>query len=234
MPRAKRIILVRHAQSESNVDEYARKTIPDHKIALTDLGHQQAEAAGNQIKQIVGDERVAIYVSPFLRTRQTTAGIVKPLQPYQIERLREDPELREQEWGNFYEEEQMAHIVRQRINHGIFFYRLPDGESGADVYSRSALFLDTLHRDFAKDYFPENVIIVTHGLTLRLLLMRWLHWTVEEFENTKNPANAQFFEMQLNKDNHFELTQPFPIREPDGLQPPLSSVRSSDFSWLME
>jgi broad specificity phosphatase PhoE len=25
------------------------------------------------------------------------------------------------------------------------------------------------------------VMMVTHGLALRLFLMRWLHWTVDEF-----------------------------------------------------
>lgn len=233
MPRAKRIILVRHAQSMSNIDPYARREIADHKISLTDEGHAQAVGAGSKIKERIGDERVGFYVSPFLRTRQTTAGIIKAFDPYQIERLREDPQLREQEWGNFYEEDQMAHIVRERINHGIFFYRMPDGESGADVYSRSALFLDSLHRDFAKPYFPENVVIVTHGLTLRLLLMRWMHWTVEEFENTRNPHNAQFFEMNLNADNHYELTQDFPVRDPDAPKPPKSSQRNIDSDWLM-
>jgi len=226
MPKPKRIILVRHAQSLSNVDPYVRKRTPDHKIPLTETGHQQAFEAGQKIKAILGDERTAIYTSPFLRTRQTAMEIARALNPYQIERLREDPQLREQEWGNFYEEDEMAHIVRERINHGIFFYRLPDGESGADVYSRSALFLDSIHRDFIKPYFPENAIVVTHGLTMRLLLTRWLHWTVEEFENTVNPKNAQFYQMFLNADNHYELTDLFPIRDKDAPQPPVRSRRT--------
>ena len=53
-----------------------------------------------------------------------------------------------------------------------FYYRIPDGESGADVYDRVSTFLETLYRDFAKPDYPENTIIVTHGMTLRLFFMR--------------------------------------------------------------
>ena len=36
-----------------------------------------------------------------------------------------------------------------------------------------------------------NLVLVTHGLALRIFLMRWFHWTVEEFEEVYNPDNAQ-------------------------------------------
>ena len=48
--------------------------------------------------------------------------------------------------------------------------------------------MDTLHRDFQKTDFPQNVLIVTHGLTMRLFLMRWFHWTVSEFEALRQLA----------------------------------------------
>ena len=35
-----------------------------------------------------------------------------------------------------------------------------------------------------------NVIMVTHGLTLRLFLMRYFQYTVEEFEASTNPSNG--------------------------------------------
>ncbi|KAG7340190.1 histidine phosphatase superfamily protein [Nitzschia inconspicua] len=36
-----------------------------------------------------------------------------------------------------------------------------------------------------------NILIVCHGLTLRLFLMRYFHLTVEEFENSYNSQNAK-------------------------------------------
>lgn len=35
------------------------------------------------------------------------------------------------------------------------------------------------------------MILCTHGLTLRLFLMRWFHWTVAEYERIANPSNSQ-------------------------------------------
>ena len=99
--------------------------------------------------------------------------------------------------------------MKQRDNFSTFYYRIPDGESGADVYDRLSTFLETLHRDFNKPNYPQNTLIVTHGLTLRLFLMRWFHWTVEEFENLRNPYNCQVVVMQKQADDHYELISKF-------------------------
>jgi len=83
-----------------------------------------------------------------------------------------------------------------------FFWRPETGESCADVYDRISLFLDTLWRDILH---PNSrlqggaILIVSHGLTVRLFLMRWLHWTIETFQSTKNPANGQELVLELQK-----------------------------------
>jgi hypothetical protein len=53
--------------------------------------------------------------------------------------------------------------------------------------SRVTTFIGTLRRDNVND--DCTVVIVTHGLALRLFLMRWFQWTVEQFEATHNPPN---------------------------------------------
>jgi broad specificity phosphatase PhoE len=59
--------------------------------------------------------------------------------------------------------------------------RFPNGESGADVYDRVTLFEDHLTRDMVMGrYRGLNVVLVTHGLTLRIFLMRWFHWSTEQ------------------------------------------------------
>lgn len=106
-------------------------------------------------------------------------------------RWREEPRIREQEWGHFRDLADYDRTVVNRDAYGTFYYRIPEGESGADVYDRVSDFFGTLHRDFGKPDFPENALIVTHGMTLRLFLMRWFHWTVEDFEQLANPGNCQ-------------------------------------------
>lgn len=55
----------------------------------------------------------------------------------------------------------------------------------------------------------ENVTIciVTHGLTLRLFLMRWFQYTVHEFERSYNPGNGRVVVLDLNKCGRFNLTE---------------------------
>jgi hypothetical protein len=34
----------------------------------------------------------------------------------------------------------------------------------------------------------DNYVLVTHGLTMRLICMRYLRWSVEQFEEVWNPG----------------------------------------------
>lgn len=41
-----------------------------------------------------------------------------------------------------------------------------------------------------------NLVIVTHGLTLRVFLMRWYKWTVKQFEGLNNMGNGNMLVME--------------------------------------
>ncbi|HMW00432.1 MAG TPA: phosphoglycerate mutase family protein [Acidobacteriota bacterium] len=69
--KPRRIILIRHGESEGNADREMYQTTPDCKLNLTDLGREQAREAENTIKSIIGDSSVYAYISPYYRTRQT-------------------------------------------------------------------------------------------------------------------------------------------------------------------
>jgi broad specificity phosphatase PhoE len=203
--KPKRIILIRHGESEGNLDRNTYASKQDYKLLLTPLGVQQAEEAGTQLKNIVGDERVIFYVSPLWRTRMTFEHVARHLERSKY-RWREDPRLREQEWGHFRDLKANIQIDDERNKFGTFYYRIKDGESCADVYDRMSDFMHSLYRSFDKDNFEENVVIVTHGMTLRMFLMRWYHWTVEEFETLRNPKNCEIIQMQLNTaSNKYDL-----------------------------
>jgi hypothetical protein len=49
--------------------------------------------------------------------------------------VRVDPRVREQEWGTIDTKEEMERIVAQRERVGRFFFRFPNGESGAGTAS---------------------------------------------------------------------------------------------------
>lgn len=59
--------------------------------------------------------------------------------------MREECRVREQDFGNFQEEQRMKAIKETRERFGRFFYRFPEGESAADVYDRVSSKIFLLH-----------------------------------------------------------------------------------------
>jgi len=138
--------------------------------------------------------------------------------------MREEPRVAEQQFGNFQNPHKVRTAKSERRTFGRFFFRFPDGESGLDVYSRCSSFLATLSRDIKHidqqySYLHRhdddgkastncamenmNILVVCHGLTLRLLLMRYFQLSVEEFESSYNSQNAKLVVMNrfVCKDN---------------------------------
>ena len=213
MGRPQRIVLIRHGESQGNEDDTIYERVPDHALELTAAGRRQAATAGAELLKLFGQERVQAFVSPYRRTWQTYEAL--GLDP-RLTEAREEPRLREQDWGNWQDVEDIHRQRKARDAYGHFFYRFAMGESGADVYDRVGSFLDTLNRAFDKPDFPPNVLLVTHGITMRLFCMRWFHWTVEQFETLSNPGNAESRMLTLQPTGEYVLNRPFERWGPPG------------------
>ena len=165
-------------------------------MPLTPKGEAQAAAAGAAVRRLFEEDgapyRLHLYMSPYKRSAQTAAAIAAAFPPGTVTRLQEDVQLREQDFGNFQDAAGKEKEKAERLRFGRFFYRFPNGESGADVYDRMTLFEDHLVRDINAGRFARgtSLVLVTHGLALRIFLMRWLHWTVADFLQCYNPPNA--------------------------------------------
>jgi broad specificity phosphatase PhoE len=211
---AVRIILLRHAESLGNVDELAYTRTPDHALPLTPTGETQARAAGPTVRGLLHGA-VAAYVSPYVRAQHTLALLAVP-----AERVVPEPRLREQDWGNLQDPVEQELEKHRRHTFGHFFYRLPHGESGADVDDRVASFLNELELRIAKDpSHPNTVLIVSHGLTMRLLCRRMFSWSIDLFESLSNPAHCAV--RLLDHDGtRWRLDRPFEQwrPSPDGTQ----------------
>lgn len=206
MGRPRHIVLIRHGESQGNADDTIYERVPDHALELTPTGRRQAADAGENLRALFGDEPVQAFVSPYRRTWQTFRGL--DLDP-SLTHAMEEPRLREQDWGNWQDVDDVQRQRKARDAYGHFFYRFAQGESGADVYDRVGAFLETLYRAFDKPDFPPNVLLVTHGLTMRLFCMRWFHWTVEEFESLSNPGNAESRILLIGPSGRYTLDRPF-------------------------
>ncbi len=215
MPKPLTIHLVRHGESEANLDKTVNERVADHRVALSEAGRRQAVDAGMLLAGSLdqaGAARGAIkaYCSPYLRTRETWSGLKTGLvtqagvtsekaDGYAGLTAVESIHLRELEYGLFdgIPDDRLAdefprefkHYEKQMRYEGEFYARMPCGESRCDVAQRVHQFFGTLLRDHER-HGVGTAIIVSHGVTLRAFAMMWLNLPVEWMEAERNPRNC--------------------------------------------
>jgi broad specificity phosphatase PhoE len=179
------IKLVRHGESEANVADPSQPPVADYLVPLTPRGAEQAREAGRTLGNVFL-KGCLIYTSPFLRARQTLTSILEGagLEPSEVTAW-EDPRLREVDHG--YSDVPSQHEMV--AIHGHFYYRYRGGESPADCYDRVSGFLESFVRSIQKSK-SRKALLVTHGLALRVFVMRMFHMTVEQFDAIANPHNC--------------------------------------------
>lgn len=189
------IKLVRHGESEANTGRMQSYEAGDFAIPLSERGKAQAREVGHRIGRDFVDGAL-VYTSPYRRTRETLDGILEACGvafPARERGRYEDPRLREVEHG--YEPAEPQEELRKR--HGWFYYRFRGGESPADCYDRTSSFLESMMRQVERKQ-TARVLIVTHGLTIRCFVMRFLHLSVEEFDSLANPSNCDVITLADN------------------------------------
>lgn len=225
LPR--RIILVRHGESEGNADHTLYRTKADNLIELTDKGSQQALQAGNRIKQVIGDDKVTLFISPFARTLQTSRNIRLAFED-QIIHTHISPQIREQEFGNL-QGDDFKQFRKEQQQVGRFYYRFPTGESGSDVYDRTKAWWDTLMRinERPKADRADSIVVVTHGLTMRLILMQLYGWSPDTFNSVWNAGNCHIY--VLKKDLSRAGFSPYVHCPQEGDYPESSTMVVAEF-----
>jgi 2,3-bisphosphoglycerate-dependent phosphoglycerate mutase len=202
--RAIRIFLVRHGQSEANLDKTVNSRLPDHKIALSPQGREQAAEVGRFLAQSLAlSGRLRILCSPYVRARQTSELIEKALAAAAIAfDKREAIELRELQFGLFdgIADEDLPRLFPREYEHyekhkrfeGEFFAPMPLGESRCDVADRVKGVFGTILRDASVDRQNPvtDFIVVSHGVTIRCFRMQWMHYSWEWYEGERNPPNC--------------------------------------------
>ncbi|MDZ4837335.1 MAG: histidine phosphatase family protein [Candidatus Melainabacteria bacterium] len=185
------IKICRHARSKQNTGCLDVRDVGDYRVPLADDGAAQALQVGRENADFLRLPGTLFYRSPYLRVRQTMdnillgAGLQEPGGQPAV-RVYEDPQLREVEHGYKSVDEQGP----MRELHGWFCYRYEGGESPADCYDRCASFIESMMQQIRRKPATRQVFICTHGLTTRLLVMRFLYLSVEQFEIMENPQNC--------------------------------------------
>lgn len=208
------IFLIRHGESAGNIDKTQYSNTPDYAVNLTDNGIKQAKDAGKRLYSALVDstDNFAVYYSPFFRTIQTLNNIATQFPPkfFNKQWVREEPRLREQEWcGKLPVDGYSFKQERERFLYGHFYYRFNNGESCADTLDRISGFIKELQDDFNNQEYPKNCLIITHGMTLRLFVMKWFNHTVSEFESWGNPKNCEIITLKKNKNDKYDMLGEF-------------------------
>lgn len=199
-----RIFLIRHGESIANTGLNEKLGFADHRVILTDKGKAQARNSAMALNQYILDHHVDLskaraWFSPYDRTRETMEIFNGILHLDSHMDVREDISLTEQQFGMFdslsdelceelYPNE--YHVWNTfKSQNGRFWARLPMGESPFDVAIRVKNFFGTIKRDY-EQHGIDTLFIFTHGTTLRVFVMQYLHKTVEWYENESNPGNC--------------------------------------------
>jgi 2,3-bisphosphoglycerate-dependent phosphoglycerate mutase/probable phosphoglycerate mutase len=154
----RRLILLRHGQTDYNVDSRMQGHIDSH---LTDAGHEQAAEAAPVLASLAPHR----LVSSDLRRAVDTAEVVGAACGLPV---KFDPRLRETHLG-LWQGHTVAEIERDYPG-AIATWRSdpawapPEGESRIDVVARSRPVVDELDAEFAdSDGVSETVLLVAHG-----------------------------------------------------------------------
>eukprot|EP00697_Spironema_sp_BW2_P004194 gnl/Spiro4/15685_TR8432_c1_g1_i1.p1 gnl/Spiro4/15685_TR8432_c1_g1~~gnl/Spiro4/15685_TR8432_c1_g1_i1.p1 ORF type:complete len:628 (-),score=201.29 gnl/Spiro4/15685_TR8432_c1_g1_i1:41-1651(-) len=202
-----RIILLRHGQSEGNVNPGIYSFKGDSRLELTPKGLEESQQAGARLAKLEGLGKIFVAVSPFERCQQTLYGLFEGGFPRdQVGVLHHDPRIREQEFGNFQSPGLTAAVRVEEQAVGRFYYRRPNAESCADVFDRVNSFWESLVGEgpssmlLERDSVYDTCLLVTHGLTVRLLLAAVFKWSVSTFESVFNMGNCEHIVLGKNEE----------------------------------
>jgi broad specificity phosphatase PhoE len=223
-----RIYLIRHGESEANLDQNVNVLLPEHSVGLSVEGHRQAKAAGEAVRTILLESPsmreardagraippMRIWRSPYRRTRETSEELLSGLGGLArdgglVLDVREKSQLREQEFGLFDgvpDDElpkkfpiEYAHYHKNEENCGRFWAAMPMGESRCNVAERVQAMFGTFHRD-AERHDIHDIIVVSHGVTIRAFVYAWIGYDWEWFETQSNPGNCSIWLLENDED----------------------------------
>jgi 2,3-bisphosphoglycerate-dependent phosphoglycerate mutase len=214
-----RIYLVRHGQSNANIDWSENTRRADMAIELSPVGHEQAKGVGKFLAQHFLSQyairpKIRLWHSPYMRTRQTAKHIYEECQTARFGDswfldMKEHFLLYEQQHGIYdglTDEErardfpgEWAYYQKHKADGGKVFAQIPLGESRMDVAQRIHQAFGTFHRD-ADRHEIKDIVVVGHGTTNRCFAFAWLHLPYEWLEAEPNPLNGSVRLIEDGKD----------------------------------
>ncbi len=197
-----KIFVVRHGEGTHNVENILSTQIDD-RVSLTQLGVKQSQEIGSLLKEKGID---VIYCSPLLRTRQTAQHIADSA-GVDVEII-SDERIKEIDAGKL--DSKPIPEWKASFDAGPRFHQNPhEGESEADVEKRTLEFL----QEVEKTHGDKNVLIVTHGAVLRLIVKYFRNLAEEAVFGLRLPPGTlleySFSQLPTNDFGELDLHRPY-------------------------
>lgn len=180
--------------AEQLVAEYA-PLANDPQTPITEEGMAEALATGRYMAKH-HDVPDVIFVSPYLRTKQTLSQLIKAWPELSSVRIIEEERIREKEFGLrlLYSDHKIFYCLHPDQNRlyqvqGRYWYRQPQGENIPDMRLRLRSWSNSLTRDYA----GKRVLAVTHHLTILAFRANQERLSADQFiqlDKTAQPGNA--------------------------------------------
>jgi probable phosphoglycerate mutase len=171
-PRPTLVLLVRHGQTPTT-----GSTLPGRApgLHLSDIGRVQARAAADRIAAL--KDVAAVYASPLERTRETA----KPIAAARGLKVRIDRGLLECDFGGW-TGSKLKDLMKlpewQTVQRYPSGFRFPDGESFAEMQTRTVGALDTL----VARHPGETIVAVSHADPIKAALAQALGTHLDLFQ----------------------------------------------------
>jgi len=176
-----RLYLVRHGATQLTAEDRFSGAAG---VDLSDEGRHQAECLA---ERLAGEPLAAVYCSPLSRTAETASILASPhrLGPIYCDGLREISHGR---WEGLTRNEVEARYPDEYAawESDPFTFAPKDGESGVAVLARALPII----REIVVSHAGQNVLVVSHKATLRLLLSSLLGFDARGYRDRLDQSPA--------------------------------------------
>lgn len=208
---ARSIWLVRHAESVEDIDPSMHGDIDDLKISLTSRGREQSREIGYRLAQDMStSDPLWVFLSPSRRARETWSEIRK--HTHDPHCVFVDGRIRNLNWGltNKYN----RHLIEaDRYRVGVLNFQFPGGDHTPTYVSNIEAFVRETAAKVKKTPNAQ-LMIISHGFALRIIVKTLVGLSAEEFRWLSNPPNAFVAKLKWSDSAPFAtLLTPLPKTE---------------------
>ncbi|MCM1045970.1 MAG: histidine phosphatase family protein [Candidatus Gastranaerophilales bacterium] len=192
-----KLYLIRHAESYGNIKG---KIISTTDFELTEKGIAQSQRIGQKICSEIREKPISAYCSSLARARQTLMEILCCIGKENAE-ITETDLLKEMDLGlleGMTWEERRQRYPEVDLDKKLSLLQAPCGESYQDVKNRCKMFAENY---LEKEANEKNIIIVSHGITLRILTNFLLKRPDEDINFLNWMENTALTELVLEKES---------------------------------